>query len=208
MMFENRKEAGRMLADKLKKLDIENPVVFGLPRGGVITAREVAKALSSPLDIIICRKLGTPGNPELAFGAIAPKGIEYIDWEFAEKIGIKPFEIRGVIKDETKELKRREKLYRGGKRYPNLANKVAIIVDDGIATGATVKAAIEFAKILNPVKVIVASPVCAKDTSLSLLNMADKVICLLTPDDFYAVGQFYQDFPQTTDEEVIDILKT
>lgn len=207
MTFKNRKEAGKLLAKKILGLNLDNVLVFGLPRGGVVVAAEVAEALSAPLDMIVVRKLGSLHNPELAFGAIAPQKTEYIDWEFAERIGIGPFEIKDIIKKEQQELKRREKLYRGQREYRDLSGKNIIIVDDGIATGATVKATIEFLRRMHTGKIIVATPVCASDTASSIRSLADMVLSLFETNDFYAVGQFYLDFPQITDDEVMNIMK-
>lgn len=207
MVFKNRKEAGILLSKKIGAEGVEKPYVFALPRGGVAVGKEVASALSAPLDVIVSRKLGVPSNPELAFGAIAPNEIEYVDWDFAERIGLGPFEIEEVIKKEKRELKRREKLYRGVRKYPDLSGKTVLLVDDGIATGATIIAAIEFLRTLSPKAVYVAAPASAHDSAENIRTLADKVISLVETDDFYAVGQFYLNFPQTTDKEVLAILK-
>jgi len=206
MIFKDRKEAGKLLAKKIPREYKRKAFVFGLPRGGVAVAAEIAKALSVPFDVIVCRKLGSFHNPELAFGALAPNDTEYIDWEMAERIGISPYEIGVVVKKETIELKRRNVLYRQGKKYPDLSDKNVFIVDDGIATGATIMAAIEFVKTLNPKKIIISTPACTHDTAEKLHEVADELITLIETDNFYAVGQFYQNFPQVTDTEVLEIL--
>jgi predicted phosphoribosyltransferase len=207
MIFKNRTEAGRLLAQKLNVDYYCNPIVFGLARGGVITAAAVAKTIHAPLDVLVVRKLCAPSNPEFGFGAIAPKGTEVIDWLTAEKLGLNPFDIEEISNNERIELERRINIYRAGKNYRTLKNRTAILVDDGIATGVSVRAAIAFLESLQPESVIVASPVCATASTSSIKREVEEIICLHSTDDFWAVGQFYEEFPQVTDKEVIQALK-
>lgn len=206
MVFKDRKEAGQLLAEKLKSEQIKNPFIFGIPRGGVVVAAEIAQELKVPFDAVICRKLGVPVHPELGFGAIADDRIIVLNDALIKSIKITPDTIKAVKHAEEMELARRIELFRKGKKMPDISKNNAIIVDDGIATGVTVKAAIAYLRTLNPLSIIVAAPVCAKDSYDEIKGIADREICLSVSENFYAVGQFYQDFPQTTDEEVKNIL--
>jgi putative phosphoribosyl transferase len=207
-MFKDREEAGKKLAKKLVEYNFKKPIVFGLARGGIVVAKEVARELSAPLDVVVVRKLGVPGNKELGFGAIAPNDVEVINWEIAEKVDITPFDIKSVSEKEKKELERRLTEYRENSEYKNLKGKTAVLVDDGIATGVSTEAAIEFIETLKPEKVVVATPTCATDTAEKIQREVDVLVCTIETNDFWAVGQFYQDFPQTTDNEVKDSLKS
>ncbi len=207
MIFKNRTEAGKLLGMILAKKNYQNSVIFGLARGGVITAAAVAAKINAPLEVLVVRKLASPVNPELGFGAIAPSGVEVINWETAEKLDLTPTDVKEISKKEQEELTRRLFKYRGNKKYDSLKNRVAILVDDGIATGVSMRAAIVFVETLHPDKIIVATPVCAADTSAEIKKEVDKVICLNSTENFWAVGQFYEEFTQTTDEEVIKALK-
>ncbi|MBI2315162.1 phosphoribosyltransferase [Candidatus Daviesbacteria bacterium] len=207
MMFENRQEAGKELASKLLKYRGENPYILAMPRGGVPVGFEVAEVLHAPLDVIVVRKIGLFSNPEFGIGAIAEGGVRVLDQTTIGVIGIDEEEIEDTIKLEEEELKRRVRIYREGKPPPNLTGKTAILVDDGMATGITARAAIEAVKKLNPKKIVLASPVCALDTVESLKKIVDEVICLATPFEFMAVGSWYRDFEQISDEEVVDLLK-
>jgi len=205
-MFLDRKDAGQKLAKKLKGFNLKNPYVFGMARGGMPVAFEVAQKLNSPLDIVIVRKIGHPLNPEFGIGAIAQGNVLVYNQETIDNYHIDYSEIKENVKKETKELNRRSALYRGSKSLPNLKNKTAILVDDGLATGISAKAAINFLKTLNPKSIVLAVPVGASDSIRELEKEANKVICLLTPDQFLSVGQWYRFFDQTTDQEVVDIL--
>ena len=186
----------------------DDVVVLGLPRGGVPVAGEVARALGAPLDIFLVRKLGTPGHRELAMGAIASGGIRVLNDEVIRWYGLTPDVIDAISADEQRELERRERLYRGDRQPHPLANKVVILVDDGLATGSTMKAAVEAVHLLHPARVVVAVPVGAAETCRELSQRADDVVCARTPEPFSAVGLWYDDFSQTTDEEVRDALRS
>jgi predicted phosphoribosyltransferase len=206
MFFKDRTDAGRKLAEKLQEMKINNPYVLGLPRGGVPVAAEVAKYLNAPLDVVVVRKLGVPFHPEFAFGAISANDVQYVNERTVEKMNLSEREIKSVDEKERKELQRRIEKYRGDLKYPNINDKTAILVDDGIATGASFKAAIKFTKSLNPERIIIAVPVGAPSSIKELETLVDKLICLHTPDFFSAVGQWYKTFGQTTDEEVKNVL--
>ena len=211
-MFKNREEAGGKLAEKIfKDLGVskrENEiVVFAIPRGGVVVGKELANKLKAPLDIIITKKIGAPGNPELAIGAVGPGGEEVIDEQLAARTGADEAYLKNQKLKIKGEIKRREKELRGGKPQPDFKDKLIILTDDGVATGATMLAAIEVLRQHQPKKVIVAVPVIARDTVSKIEAQADAVVYLEAPLMFFAVGQFYQEFPQTTDEEVRKLLK-
>lgn len=208
MKFQNRSEAGKQLAAKLEKYRKEkNAIVIGLPRGGVITAFEVASALHLSLDIIVTRKIGAPQQPELAIGALGQDGKLTLDNDLMERLGLIEADLEQIIIEERKELKRRLKLYRGNKKSLFLNDKIVILVDDGIATGATMFAAIDAARALNAKKIVIAVPVCPPDLLLKIELVADEVICLSVPERFFSIGQFYQKFDQTSDEQVMRLLK-
>jgi predicted phosphoribosyltransferase len=205
--FLNRQEAGRVLASELKQYaNRSDVIVLALPRGGVPVAYEIAKSLSVPLDVFIVRKLGVPGHEELAFGAIAMGNIVVFNEEVIQSSHVSKTAIQEVISEEEEELHRREVKYRGNKPFPDLKNKIIILVDDGIATGATMRAAINALRRLQPAFIAIAVPVMAKDTFVAMSALTDKVICPLLPEDFYAVGAHYDDFEQTSDEEVMRLL--
>ncbi len=205
--FQDRQEAGKILAEQLKKY-ARNPdvIVLALPRGGVPVAYEIAVALSVPLDVFIVRKLGVPGHEELAMGAIAMGGTVVFNEEIVRDLDISKSAIDNVIQSEQQELKRREKTYRDDRPFPILAKKIIILVDDGIATGATMKAAIKALRQQNPAKIIMAVPVAEESTCKKMATLVDEVICPLKPTYFYAVGAWYEDFSQTTDAEVFEFL--
>ena len=205
--FSDRREAGRELATLLPPVRADEVVVLALPRGGVPVAYEIARALGAPLDVFLVRKLGTPGHPELAMGAIASGGIRVLNDEVVQYLNIAPELIDAVAEREQAELERREAAYRRGGPMPTLRNRTVILVDDGLATGSTMKAAVEAVKQQQPARVIVAVPVGASDTCRALGNFADEVICARMPSPFSAVGQWYRDFSQTTDDEVTDLLE-
>lgn len=205
-MFKDRKEAGEKLADKLKNYKGNDMVVYALPRGGVVVADEIAKALDCPLDILVSRKIGHPFSPEYAIGAIAPDG--HIIFNENEKKEIEPRELEKIIKEQTTEAKRRDTIYLGKRGHIGAQNKIAIIVDDGIATGLTMKLAVKEIRHQNPKKIIVAIPVLPKDTALSLREEVDEVVSLLEDENYLgAVGSYYEYFPQIEDNEVIEIME-
>jgi putative phosphoribosyl transferase len=205
--FHNRTEAGRLLARELERYaGRDDVVVLALPRGGVPVGYEVGKTLGAPLDVCVVRKLGVPGHRELAMGAIASGGLIVRDQELVHRLGIPEQLIQRAIADELRELERREAAYRGDREPRKLEGKTVILVDDGLATGATMRAAALAVREQSPARVIVAVPVAAAETCDRLRSDVDEVICILTPEFFYAVGFWYDDFSQTSDEEVRELL--
>jgi predicted phosphoribosyltransferase len=207
MQYLNRKDAGLQLAEKLSPYaNRDDVIVLALPRGGVPVAFEVAKALHAPLDVFIVRKLGVPGHSELAMGAIAMGGVTLFNKGIVSDLHISKEEIDTVIAKESQELQRRELAYRGTHTPPNIKHKTVILVDDGIATGASMHVAIDALRRLEPSKIIVAVPVAPTDASDLFSTIADEFICPLVPPHFNAVGQWYEDFTQTEDDEVHTLL--
>ncbi|PYJ74648.1 MAG: phosphoribosyl transferase [Verrucomicrobia bacterium] len=205
--FPNREEAGRLLAEKLEKYAGRNDViVLGLPRGGVPVAYEVAQRLGVPLDVFIVRKLGVPGFEELAAGAIASGGVRVLNEDVLRALPKADQIIESVTAKETAELERREKSYRDDRPAPELRDRVVILVDDGLATGATMRAAVKALRQRGVAKIVVAVPVGPPDTCREFEDEADETICASAPEFFQAVGQYYEDFSQTSDEEVRDLL--
>ena len=208
MIFHDRADAGRVLAQHLARYATRGDItVLGLPRGGVPVAFEVAAALGAPLDVFVVRKLGTPGQRELAMGAIASGGVRVLNDDVVTALGITPEIIDAVAQSELHELERRERAFREGRPPADIKNRVAILVDDGLATGATMRAAIEAVRQLAPKRVVVAVPVGARDTCEELGRLADEVVCASMPVPFSAVGQWYADFEQTSDDEVRALLR-
>lgn len=207
--FEDRKAAGRALAAKLRMYAGRSDVlVLALPRGGVPVAYEVAEALGAPLDLFLVRKLGTPGHRELAMGAIASGGVRVLNPDVIQWYGITPQAIDVVAREEQRELERGENAYREGREPAPLEGRVVMLVDDGLATGSTMRAAVEAVRQRGPSRVVVAVPVGARETCAELAAVADEVVCARMPEPFSAVGQWYLDFDQTTDEEVRELLRT
>lgn len=208
LQFRDRKEVGRRLAQKLAaykgRTDV---VVLALPRGGVEVAHEIAQFLQAPLDVFLVRKLGVPGFPELAMGAIAMDGEPIIDPSIVEEFRLSKSDILPVIAAEWEELGRRESAYRRSRPPLNVRDRIVILVDDGIATGSTMRAAVAALRKLQPARVVVAVGVAPLSTYFILGAEAEEVVCLLTPREFRAVGQFYRDFPQLTDAEVCELLE-
>jgi len=208
MVFKNREEAGKKLAAKLQDYQkTKNLIILAIPRGGLVIGKQLSRALSCSLDIIVTKKIGAPGNPELAIGAVGAMGEPVINRELAARVGADEKYLQKEIASRQAEVKRRIKEYRGDKSPLNLKNKIAIITDDGVATGATMEAAVEVIRQQEPKKIIVAIPVIARDSLKKLEKKADEVIYLDAPIMFFAVGQFYQEFPQTTDEEAKKLLR-
>ncbi len=205
--FTDRVDAGRRLALALKDFIGKTAIVLAIPRGGVVVGFEIANDLDLPLDVIIPRKIGAPDNPELAIGAMTEDGTTILDENIVTYIGVSDDYIKEESARQKKEIERRMKLYRQDEPYPNLTGLDVIIVDDGIATGSTMKAALASVKNRGAKTVTVAIPVGPPSTIKELEKQAHKVICLYTPEFFQAIGQFYDDFTQTTDEEVIELLK-
>src|SRR3981189_1001487 len=206
-LFRDRRDAGRLLAEKLAAYaNRPDALVLALPRGGVPVAVEVARALGGALDVFVVRKLGVPGYEELAMGAVATGGVRVLNDQLVERLGIPEQMIDAVAARELQELARRERLYRGSRPPPDVRGRTVILVDDGLATGATMQAAIEALRQQNPARIVVAVPTASPDTCEEMKAKADDVICAITPEPFHAVGLWYQDFSQTTDEEVRALL--
>ena len=208
-MFRDRIEAGDVLAERLRHYAGRPDVlVLALPRGGVPVAARVAEALGAPLDVFVVRKLGVPGHEELAMGAIASGGVRVVNQQVVGRLGLDEAVLDRVAEAEGRELERRERSYREGRGPPDLAGRVVILVDDGLATGSTMRAAVAAARLLDPARVVVAVPTAPASTCQQLRGEADEVICATTPRPFRAVGYSYRSFPQTADEEVTAILRS
>lgn len=208
MLFKDRTAAGQLLAGELAAYANRSDVlVFALPRGGVPVAFEVAKALNAPLDVFLVRKLGVPGHEELAMGAIASGGVRVLNEEVVQELRISEAAIAQVAAKEQQELERRERLYRDNRPIPALHGRTVILVDDGLATGATMRAAIMASRQQQPARIVVAVPTSSPETCREIKAKVDEIICAMTPCPFYSVGLCYDNFPQTTDEEVRDLLK-
>lgn len=206
-LFQNRRDAGRKLAQKLTKYANRTDVrVLGLPRGGVPVAYEVAKALNAPLDIFLVRKLGVPGHEELAMGAIASGGVRVLNEMVVRALRMPESIIDAVSYQEQQELERRERAYRNGRPALDLTNQTVILVDDGLATGASMSAAITGLRAQHPAHIVVAVPTAAPETCESFEAIVDDIVCAETPQPFWGVGMWYADFSQTTDEEVRELL--
>ncbi len=210
MTFKNRKDAGRKLAARLLQYKQYEPVVLALPRGGVPVAYEVAQALDAPLDVIVVRKLGAPGQPELGIGAVVdgdhPQSV--LNEDVMSMLDVSDEYLHREVELELQEIRRRQAKYRGGRPPVQTEGRTVIVVDDGIATGGSMRAALRGLRRVRPQRLILAAPVAPPETIESLQSEADDVVCLSTPVSFRAVGQFYDDFTQTTDEEVIRLLDT
>ena len=207
--FRDRADAGRALAEVLAEgIDGEDVVVLGLPRGGVPVAYEVAQALGAPLDVFLVRKLGVPGHEELAMGAIATGGVRVLNDDVVEALDIDEETVARVAAQEQRELERREQRYREGRPGPDVRGRTAVLVDDGLATGSTMRAAALALRQLDPERIVVAVPVAARKTCQELGAEVDAIVCVSTPEPFVAVGAWYDDFAQTSDEEILDLLAT
>ncbi|HAZ7573348.1 phosphoribosyltransferase [Legionella sp. PATHC032] len=205
--FQDRYQAGQLLGRKLKSYANRNDViVLALPRGGVPVAAMISEVINAPLDLMIVRKLGVPGHEELAFGALASNKIKVYNEELLQYLQLSQKDINQVISQEENELARRNRAYRGDKPFPDLKNKIIILVDDGIATGASMRAAVLALRKESPKKIIVAVPVAPEDMNDMMKNVADEYVCLISPLSFNAVGLWYEDFSQTEDEEVLYLL--
>lgn len=204
-MFQDRDDAGRQLAKKLKKYRDDAPLILALPRGGVPVAYQVSLALKAPLDVFAVRKIGAPGNPEFGIGSVAPD-VLFLDENSLQMLGLRHADLREIIAAEQQELKRRLHLYRGDTDFPNIMGKTVILIDDGVATGVTTHAALQGIHRLKPRKLILAVPVAPLEAIEILKKLVDELICLEIPPLFYAVGAFYQSFPQVSDNEVIGLL--
>ncbi len=208
MLFRDRAEAGQVLAAQLQAYANRPEVlVLALPRGGVPVAFEVAKALHAPLDVFLVRKLGLPGHEELAMGAIASGGVRVLNDDVVRVLQVPEDVIDAVASAEQQELERREQIYRGERPAPDVRGQTVILVDDGLATGSTMRAAVAALRRLGPSQIVVAVPIAAAQTCEELRAEVDNIVCARTPDPFYAVGLWYEDFAQTTDEEVHELLQ-
>lgn len=208
MLFRDRTEAGRFLARQLMRYaDRQDVLVLALPRGGVPVAFEVARALHAPLDIFLVRKLGLPGHGELAMGAIATGGMRVLNEDVVQALRIPEHVIDAVSVQEQQELERRERAYRGDRPAPQVRGRTVILIDDGLATGSTMRAAVAALRRQGPARIVVAVPLGASETCAEFRAEADETVCAKTPEPFYAVGLWYGDFSQTTDEEVHDLLE-
>lgn len=203
--FRDRAEAGRALGAKLAYR--QDALVLALPRGGVPVGFEVARAVGAPMDVFLVRKLGAPGREELAMGAIASNGLQVMNEDIVAALGISEEEVAAASAREREELRRREVLYRGARPFPRVEGRTVILVDDGLATGASMRVAVAALKQQNPGKLIVAVPVGAAETCEALRRDVAEVICAVTPEPFYGVGRWYERFPQTSDEEVRELLE-
>jgi putative phosphoribosyl transferase len=207
-MFQNRTEAGRKLASKLSAYCGQPDVlILVLPRGGVPVGAEIARALHAPVDVFVVRKLGVPWNPELAMGAVATGGVRVLDEETIHTLAISREEIAKVAEGEEIELERREQAYRGGRVPPSIAGKKVILVDDGIATGSTMRACVAALRKLQPARIVIAAPVASRATCAMLRRVADEVVCAIEAEDFFAIGEWYEDFTQLSDQEVQNLLE-
>lgn len=207
IFFEDRRDAGRRLAGRLARYADERPVVFALPRGGVPVGVEVSRSLGAPLEVVVSRKLGAPGQPEFGIGAVAPGGVRVLNERVVRDLGIEEDYLDRVSAWESAEVERRLRLFRGDRPYPDLDGRAAILVDDGLATGVTARAALSALRRLRPRRLVLAVPVCAPQTAELLRPETDDLICLLAPPDLGAVGLWYQNFDQVPDEEVIRLLE-
>jgi putative phosphoribosyl transferase len=205
--FRDRAEAGRLVAELLRDYaGRDDVVVLALPRGGVPVGYEVARALGAPLDVFVVRKLGLPGHPELAMGALASGGLVVLNQGATKAIGIDEAAMRRVTEAELEEVERREALYRGTSEPPDVEGKTVILVDDGLATGSTMRAAAQAVQQLHPDRIVVAVPLAAEQTYDEFRDVVDEIVCGVTPRPFHAVGLWYDDFSQTSDEEVRELL--
>lgn len=206
MRFRDRHDAGSRLADRLAHLTAERPVVFGLPRGGVPVAHEVARALGAPLDVLVVRKLGCPGQPELGLGAIGEGGIRLLNQPLIGSTGVSEHELDAVAAREGDELERRVRRYRGSRAAAPIADRTVIVVDDGLATGFTARAALEVLRHRGARRIVLAVPVAPAHTIDELRSVVDEAVCLHAPKSFWAIGQYYDDFDQVGDDEVAGLL--
>jgi len=206
MRFHDRKDAGLQLVQKLRWLKDKDVIVLAIPRGGVLVGDIIAKSLNGKLDVIVPRKLGAPNNPELAIGAVMHDGSSYLNDYVVKTLNVDQQYIRSEIKEQVREIERRLQLFRGSKKY-DLADKIIVLVDDGIATGATTMVAITWVKRQGPKMIVLATPVAPGEVARILEQIVDKLIVLMTPLEFGAVGEFYDDFSQVGDEQVVEILR-
>jgi len=205
--FEDRRDAGRRLAGKLSRFQNERPVVFALPRGGVPVGYEISHSLRAPLDVFVSRKLGAPDQPEFGIGAVAAGGVRVLNEDVVRRLGIPADYIERITAQEIAEVSRRLRYFRGARPEPEVAGRTAILVDDGLATGVTARAAVEALRSRGPRRLVLAAPVCAAQTAGLLKPAVDELVCLQSPKDLGAIGFWYRNFEQTSDEEVVELLE-
>ena len=205
--FEDRRDAGRKLAAKLTRFRDGRCVVFGLPRGGVPVGYEISRSLGAPLDVFVSRKLGAPDQPEFGIGAVAAGGVRVLSTEVIRRLGIPDEYVERVTAQEIAEVNRRLRFFRGGRPEVEVAGRIVILVDDGLATGVTARAAVEALKKRKPGRLILAAPVCAAQTAKLFAPRVDELLCLAMPSDLGAIGLWYRNFDQTTDQEVVQLLE-
>jgi len=206
--FRDRPQAGQLLSKKLAGYaNREDVIVLALPRGGVPVAREIARSLRTPLDVFLVRKLGVPGQEELAMGAIASGGVRILNQDIVQAMAIPTHVIDSVTATEVQELARRERLYRGDRPAPDVTGHAVILVDDGLATGATMRAAVAALRRMKPKRIVIAVPIAAVPTRQEFAREVDEIVCLHTPEPFFSVGFWYDDFSQTTDEDIREMLE-
>lgn len=208
MVFTDRTQAGNLLAEKLSSYRGTRGIILGLARGGVKTARAVANILKLPLDVLVVKKIGVPGQEELAIGALAPDGVSFIDWRFTQRLGVDDDFVTSQITNLNDQIRQKTLVYRKGKKPYKFLEKVVILVDDGAATGATIEAAIKWLKKKHAKKIVIALPVAPKEFLSKIAPEVDELVILETPSEFQAVGQFYRDFKQIGDKEVVALLST
>ncbi len=211
MQFRDRREAGRELSEQLRirqeKGILPHPVVLALPRGGVAVAREIARALEAPLDVLVVRKIGAPFHEEFGVGALAGEGPPLFDETTLARLGLTEARLAPVVERERKELRRREERYRQGRPAPELKDSTAIVVDDGVATGVTAHAALRSVRRQEPERLVLAVPVCSPEAAEVLRREVDELVCLHRPRSFSSVGEWYEDFAQLTDDDVLEALR-
>jgi putative phosphoribosyl transferase len=206
MFFQDRRDAGRRLAGLLAPYHDDKPVVLGIPRGGVIVAAEAARALHAPLDVVVARKLGAPGNPELGIGALGPHGMIVIDRDAIRDLSVSDAQLENTIAEQQTELERRIRLFRDDRPVPDLRGRTVIVIDDGLATGVTARAAVRGLQQDDPARLVFAVPVGAPETIAEFRSEVDDVVCVSAPVDMHAIGLWYEDFRQVSDHEVIACL--
>jgi putative phosphoribosyl transferase len=206
-LFKDRLDAARKLAQPLMRFTSQNPIVLGMARGGVVLAVEIARDLHADVDVLVVRKIGAPRNPEYGVGAVAPNGVSVFDNAALESLGLRSGDLSQTIDRETAEIDRRQSLYRGGLASLDVADRTVILVDDGLATGITAIAAARFVKSLGAKHVVFAAPVCSRPGALTLQDEVDEIVCVESPEVFFAVGMWYSDFSQVEDDEVMRVLE-
>jgi len=205
--FEDRRDAGRRLAGKLSRFKDERSVVFALPRGGVPVGYEISRSLGAPLDVFVSRKLGAPGQPEFGIGAVATGGVRVLNEDVVRRLGIPDDYVEQITAQEIAEVGRRLRYFRGERPEPDVGGRTAILVDDGLATGVTAHAAVQALRLRGPRRLVLAAPVCAAQTANLFVPMVDDLVCLKSPSDLGAIGFWYGNFEQTSDEEVVALLE-